>query len=136
MANDAEERVRIAEDLPSAIPPDVERGWPGFKVQQRESRLRPRRRLPDNRLPGPSTAWRGRGLERPLQLEWGPDGALYVLDHGVITAAQTANGPALNASLGTGVIWRLAARAGKHIGRTPAVNDEAGTSTERQSRPG
>lgn len=25
------------------------------------------------------------GLERPIQLEWGPDGDLYIVDFGVVT---------------------------------------------------
>jgi glucose/arabinose dehydrogenase len=55
-----------------------------------------------------STAGEGiqAGLVRPVQLEYGPDGALYVVDSGVIDG--TAGGPIPR----TGAIWRVTRFAG------------------------
>ena len=43
------------------------------------------------------------GLERPINLEWGPDGALYLVDFGVINVTATG----MDARPGTGAIWRV-----------------------------
>lgn len=42
-----------------------------------------------------------KGPERPIQVEWGPDGALYVVDFGVINV--TSKG--MNAQPNSGVVW-------------------------------
>lgn len=49
-----------------------------------------------------SVAERG-GLERPIMVEWGPDGALYVVDFGVIEFSTKG----MKAHPKTGVIWRI-----------------------------
>ncbi len=106
-AADREERYFIQQHMPTNIPPDAELHWPGFKVQRINLDTGERANFLVNELPGPSTAWRGRGLERPLQLEWGPDGALYVVDIGTITVRQQEKDWTMNAHVGTGVIWRI-----------------------------
>ncbi len=106
-ASMAEERVRIREALPAGIPADVDLNWPGFKIQKVNLDTGEVSDFVVNRLPGPSTAWRGRGLERPMQLEWGRDGNLYIVDLGVITSKLIEDGETLNASVHTGVIWRV-----------------------------
>lgn len=51
----------------------------------------------------PASATDGGGLERPIQLEWGPDGSLYVVDFGVIELTETG----MEAKPRSGVIWRV-----------------------------
>lgn len=56
---------------------------------------------------GPASKLGSGGLERPTAVRFGPDGALYVVDFGVMTMSE--QGP--NPRPGTGVLWRVT-RAG------------------------
>jgi hypothetical protein len=98
-----EEAELMRERRPPLVPPDVDFNWPGFRVQVVNLKTGAVRPLLANMKAGPATSSRGGGLERPVQAEWGPDGALYVLDYGVITIA----GDRLNSHGRTGVIWRV-----------------------------
>jgi hypothetical protein len=53
------------------------------------------------------------GLCRPITAEWGPDGALYVVDFGLFEFSQSG----MNARPDTGVIWKVV-RSGA-VERTP-----------------
>jgi glucose/arabinose dehydrogenase len=50
----------------------------------------------------------GRGLERPIDARFGPDGALYVVDFGVLTARMDEEtGVAVIVREGTGFVWKV-----------------------------
>ena len=88
---------------PGTPPPDVEFDWPGFKVQILDLTTGRTSDFLANKHPGPATAGTGMGLERPIQLEWGPDGALYVVDFGVISLKMDG----MMAHPHTGAIWKV-----------------------------
>ncbi len=112
-----EEWQQILEERPAQVPPGVEWDWPGFKVQILDLDTGRAFDFLTNATRGPATAGRGTGLERPVQLEWGPDGALYVVDIGVIQPAMFQGRTVLNAHSQTGVIWRV--HRGGHEGDLP-----------------
>jgi glucose/arabinose dehydrogenase len=56
-----------------------------------------------NRSPGPASRQGSGGIERPVDVKFGPDGSLYVLDFGVSAVDQQKQ-----LSYGhTGVLWRV-----------------------------
>lgn len=61
-----------------------------------------------NQQPGPASAQgaQGMGIERPFDVQFGPDGALYIVDYGVVTI-DMAKKPPYAYQPGTGVIWRV-----------------------------
>ena len=85
-------------------PADVSFDWPGFKVQRIHLPTGAIRDFLANRHRGPATAHDGGGLERPLQLEWGPDGALYIVDFGIIPLKKDGHE---NPSAHWGNLWRV-----------------------------
>ncbi|MDQ3823313.1 MAG: PQQ-dependent sugar dehydrogenase [Actinomycetota bacterium] len=58
-----------------------------------------------NRIVGPASKLPHDGFERPSHCEFGPDGALYVVDWGEIEVAPEAGGVRMQA--GTGTLWRI-----------------------------
>ena len=61
----------------------------------------------------------GRGLERPFDVKFGPDGAMYISDYGIarINPAKAAEGkPPYEFPVGTGAIWKVT-----RTGAAPAV---------------
>jgi glucose/arabinose dehydrogenase len=65
-----------------------------------------------NRQPGPASmnGMQGQGLDRPFNVRFGPDGAMYIVDYGVvkIDMSLTKQGkPPYDEVPGTGVIWRV-----------------------------
>jgi glucose/arabinose dehydrogenase len=56
-----------------------------------------------NRRSGPASWDNSGGLERPVAVRWGPDGALWILDYGRMQV--TRQGPWVVPT--TGVLWRL-----------------------------
>jgi glucose/arabinose dehydrogenase len=48
----------------------------------------------------------GNGLERPFDVQFGPDGALYIVDYGVVSVDMTQKPPYVY-NEGTGAIWRI-----------------------------
>ena len=89
--------------LPADPPAGVDTSWPGFKVQLIDLESGRVQDFLKNHNEGPATATSGSGLERPLQLEWGPDGALYVVDFGIISMTKMG----MKSYPHTGVIWRV-----------------------------
>jgi glucose/arabinose dehydrogenase len=102
-----------AEPAPDNPPPDVDFDWPGFKVQVVDLKTGRAEDFLANKFPGPATAGTGHGLERPIQLEWGPDGALYVVDFGVVSLTPTG----MMAHPWTGAVWRVSRGEGKRLGK-------------------
>ena len=96
--------------LPKGVPTEdeapegVEYNWPGFKVQQVNLQTGEATDYVYNRtnLPASATENAG-GLERPIQLEWGPDGSLYIVDFGIVEFHDKG----MNAHPKTGVIWKV-----------------------------
>ena len=58
-----------------------------------------------NRIVGPASKLPHDGFERPSHCEFGPDGALYVVDWGEIDVAPEAGGVRMQA--GSGTLWRI-----------------------------
>ena len=98
-----EDEVLVAE-FGAIIPyyKDAE-SWPGFRVQRVNMETSEVRDFLVNRSRKPAWAAEGGGLRRPLQLTYGPDGALYVVDFGVIHFSEQG----MNAEPNTGVVWKV-----------------------------
>lgn len=94
---------------PEDFPPEEETpggasyNWPGFNVQQVNLDTGEVSNFIYNTGNLPASANSGGGLERPIQLEWGPDGALYIVDFGVVNFDKTG----MNAHPFTGTIWKV-----------------------------
>jgi glucose/arabinose dehydrogenase len=78
-------------------------GWPGFRVQRVNLTTGQYADFMVNKSRKPAWATKGGGLRRPIQLEFGPDGALYVLDFGVVRFDKKG----MQAEPNTGVIWKV-----------------------------
>jgi glucose/arabinose dehydrogenase len=77
----------------------------GFKVVRVDTHTR---RLVDfavNKLAGPASKLPHEGFERPSHCQFGPDGALYVVDWGEIEIAPERGG--IRMKEGTGTLWRI-----------------------------
>lgn len=88
----------------------------GFKVVRVDMR---NRRVVDfavNKLAGPSSKLPHGGFDRPSHCQFGPDGALYVVDWGEIQIAPEVGG--IRMRKGTGVLWRIR-RTGAERGEKP-----------------
>jgi hypothetical protein len=81
---------------------------PGFRVQRVNLNSGAVSDFLVNASGRPASSDAGGGLERPIQLEWGADGALYIVDFGVILF----DGGNMRAAPNTGVIWKLSREAG------------------------
>ncbi len=58
-----------------------------------------------NKVQGPASKLPHRGFERPSHCQFGPDGALYVVDFGQISIAPEKGG--IRVQKGTGTLWRI-----------------------------
>ncbi len=54
----------------------------------------------------------GQGLERPFDVKFGPDGAMYVVDYGVARINPASEGPPYEFPPETGVIWKITPTGG------------------------
>ena len=97
-------KPQVPEDKPSG----VEMGWPGFRVGRVDLSTGQHEPFLVNKSGKPASASGGGGLERPVQLEWGPDGSLYVVDFGTIEFHPSG----MKAHPKTGVIWKVTRMAG------------------------
>ena len=61
-----------------------------------------------NRGGGPASAagQAGEGLDRPFDVKFGPDGAMYIVDYGVVTIDPSLQ-PPYSYQAGTGAIWKV-----------------------------
>ena len=75
-----------------------------------------------NRIQGPASKLFHGGFERPSHCEFGPDGALYVVDFGEIKLAPEKGG--IRIKQGTGALWRIRRVAGVEAGDEPAAARE------------
>jgi glucose/arabinose dehydrogenase len=88
----------------------------GFKVVRVDMN---NRRIVDfavNKIDGPASKLPHEGFERPSHCQFGPDGALYVVDFGAIRIAQETGGIQMQKE--TGSLWRIR-RVGATIGEQP-----------------
>ena len=97
----SENSILVAEF--GTIVPRYKGEWPGFRVQKVNLQTQQVENFLINESGMPASATNGGGLERPLQLEYGPDGSLFIVDFGIVEF----NEKGLNAHPDTGVIWRL-----------------------------
>jgi glucose/arabinose dehydrogenase len=58
-----------------------------------------------NKIAGPASMLPHQGFERPSHCRFGPDGALYVVDYGIIKIAPEAGG--IRSQEGSGALWRI-----------------------------
>lgn len=82
----------------------------GFKVVRVDMRTR---RIVDfavNKIAGAASKLPHDGFERPSHCQFGPDGALYVVDWGEIKIAPETGG--IRMKKGTGALWRIRRTAG------------------------
>ncbi|WP_147294277.1 PQQ-dependent sugar dehydrogenase [Pontibacter diazotrophicus] len=61
-----------------------------------------------NLLPGPASAQggQGKGLDRPFDVQFGPDDAMYIVDYGVVEI-DMSQAPPYEYKPGTGAIWKV-----------------------------
>jgi glucose/arabinose dehydrogenase len=61
-----------------------------------------------NQLPGPASEQDpfGEGMERPFDVKFGPDGAMYIVDYGVVEIDMELE-PPYDYIAGTGAVWRV-----------------------------
>ncbi|MFL5661543.1 MAG: PQQ-dependent sugar dehydrogenase [Ktedonobacteraceae bacterium] len=77
----------------------------GFKVVRVDTHTRRVVDFAVNKLTGPASKLPHEGFERPSHCQFGPDGALYVVDWGEIEIAPERGG--VRMQMGTGTLWRI-----------------------------
>jgi len=88
----------------------------GFKVVRIDIENRQIVDFAVNKFAGPASKLPHSGFERPSHCQFGPDGALYVVDFGEIELAPERGG--IRMPLGSGALWRIR-RAGSDYGDRP-----------------
>lgn len=86
-------------------------GYRVVRIDPADGRVHP---FVANRQPGSASKQgaKGEGIERPFDISFGPDGAMYIVDYGqvIINMGRTQNGkplPPHDPQARTGVIWRV-----------------------------
>ncbi len=84
----------------------------GFRVVRIDPETGALEPFVSNEQPGPASLQDpfGMGIERPFNVRFGPDGAMYIVDYGVVTInmALTQQGkPPYVYQMGTGSIWKV-----------------------------
>jgi hypothetical protein len=69
-----------------------------------------------NKINGPASRLPHAGMEGPSHCQFGPDGALYIVDFGKISIAPEKGG--IRVWEGTGTLWRIRRTDGP-VGQTP-----------------
>lgn len=77
----------------------------GFKVVRVDMKTRQVFDFAVNKMTGPASKLPHDGFERPSHCQFGPDGALYIVDFGIIHIAPEAG--AIRQQIGTGSLWRI-----------------------------
>ena len=77
----------------------------GFKVVRVDLTTRQVHDFAVNKIAGPASKLPHRGMERPSHCQFGPDGALYVVDWGKISIAPEAGGVRMPEA--SGILWRI-----------------------------
>ena len=64
-----------------------------------------------NLQPGPASTQgaAGQGIERPFDVKFGPDGAMYIVDYGIVRINPASPGDPYEFPTETGAIWRVTA---------------------------
>jgi glucose/arabinose dehydrogenase len=89
----------------------------GFKVVRVDMRTGRVLDFAINTIAGPASKLPHDGFERPSHCQFGPDGALYVVDWGEIEIAPERGG--IRMQKGTGTLWRIRRTAGQRGDRPP-----------------
>jgi hypothetical protein len=84
----------------------------GFKVVRVDMRTGQILDFAVNKMTGPASKLPHDGFERPSHCEFGPDGALYVVDFGIIHIAPELGG--IRQQMDTGALWRIRRVNGTH----------------------
>ena len=82
----------------------------GFKVARVDMTERRVMDFAVNKIAGGASVLPHEGFERPSHCEFGPDGALYVVDWGEMVPAPERGGVEIR--VGTGVLWRIRRKSG------------------------
>lgn len=103
--------VFIAEwgDLtPPTNPLSGENYAPGYKIVKVDPSSGTLTPFVVNQGGGPASAQQeqGNGIERPFDVQFGPDDAMYIVDYGAVTIDMSKK-PPYNYKAGTGVIWKV-----------------------------
>jgi glucose/arabinose dehydrogenase len=88
----------------------------GFKVVRVDMKMKEVYDFAVNRMTGPASKLPHEGFERPSHCQFGPDGALYIVDFGVIHIAPERG--AIRQQIDTGALWRIR-RVSRSHGITP-----------------
>jgi glucose/arabinose dehydrogenase len=88
----------------------------GFKVVRVDMKMREVYDFAVNRMTGPASKLPHDGFERPSHCQFGPDGALYIVDFGIIHIAPERGG--IRQQMETGALWRIR-RVSKTHGMVP-----------------
>jgi hypothetical protein len=70
-----------------------------------------------NKITGPASQLPHSGFERPSHCQFGPDGALYIVDFGIIKIAVERGG--IRMQMGSGTLWRIRRTSGPTGERPP-----------------
>lgn len=97
------DKKMIKKNWTEGKPEGVELPYPGFQVEMVNVETGEAKPFIANKTGKPASATKGGGLERPLQLAWGPEGDLYIVDFGRIDFTQKG----MTAYANTGVIWKV-----------------------------
>ena len=100
-------------DLAPATNPIRGQAPAGFRVVQIDPDSGQLEPFVGNAAPGPASKQNaaGNGLERPFDVKFGPDGALYISDYGVVNV-NPEQMPPYQQMPGTGAVWKVT-RAGR-----------------------
>jgi glucose/arabinose dehydrogenase len=90
----------------------------GFKVVRVDMRSKRVVDFAVNKIAGPASKLPHEGFERPSHCQFGPDGALYVVDWGEIEIAPERGG--IRMQKGTGTLWRIRRTEGPRSEQPPA----------------
>lgn len=88
----------------------------GFKVVRVDMQTHEIHDFAINRMTGPASKLPHEGFERPSHCKFGPDGALYIVDFGIIHIAPERG--AIRQQMDTGALWRIR-RVGERRGELP-----------------